>query len=69
VRPLLEHADVNEQTDPTTRAHDCGPAMQMLSPLLVADQAVIDELLGMVDEVLTAAERDLPGLLWEDRHE
>lgn len=63
MRPLLGHADVNEQTDPTTRADDRGPAMLMLSPLLVADQAVIDELLGMVDEVLTGAERDLPGLL------
>jgi hypothetical protein len=67
MRPLLGHADVNEQTDPTTRAHDRGPAMLMPPP--AADQAVIDELLGMVDEVLTGAERDLPGLLWEDRHE
>jgi hypothetical protein len=63
VRPLLGHVDVNEQTDPTTRAHDRGPAMLTRSPLLVADQAAIDELLGMVDEVLTGAERDLSGLL------
>lgn len=56
MRPLLGHANVNEQTDPTTRADDRGPAMLMLSSLLVADQAVIDEL-------LTGAERDLPGLL------
>jgi len=41
----------------------------LMPPPLVADQAVIDELLGMVDEVLTGAERDLPGLLQEDRHE
>ena len=64
MRPLPGHADVNEQTDPTTRARapDRGPAM-LMPPPLVADQAVIDELLGMVDEVLTGAERDLPGLL------
>jgi len=55
VRPVLGHADVNEQTDPTTRAHDRGPAMLMLSPPLVADQAMIDDLLGMMDEVLTGA--------------
>ena len=56
MRPLPGHADVNEQTDPTTRARapDRGPAM-LMPPPLVADQAVIDELLGMVDEVLTGA--------------
>ena len=43
--------------------------MLMRSPLLVADQAVIDELLGIVDEVLSGAQRDLPGLLQEDSHE
>jgi adenosylmethionine-8-amino-7-oxononanoate aminotransferase len=40
-----------------TRADDRGPAMLMLSPPLVADKAVLDELLGMVDEVLGGAER------------
>ena len=40
-----------------TRADDRGPAMLMLSPPLVADQVVLDELFGMVDEVLTGAER------------
>ena len=40
-----------------TRADDRGPAMLMLSPPLVADRAVLDELLGMVDEVLSGAER------------
>lgn len=39
-----------------TRADDRGPAMLMLSPPLVADRAVLDELLGMVDTVLDGAE-------------
>jgi len=39
-----------------TRADDRGPAMLMLSPPLVMDRQVLDELLGMVDEVLTGAE-------------
>lgn len=39
-----------------TRADDRGPAMLMLSPPLVADRAVLDELLGMVDVVLGEAE-------------
>jgi adenosylmethionine-8-amino-7-oxononanoate aminotransferase len=39
-----------------TRADDRGPAMLMLSPPLVADRAVLDELFGMVDTVLDGAE-------------
>jgi len=39
-----------------TRADDRGPAMLMLSPPLVADRVVLDELFGMVDSVLTGAE-------------
>ncbi len=47
-----------------TRADDRGPAMLMLSPPLVADQAEIDELLGMVDTVLggAAAWMGAPGM-------
>ena len=40
-----------------TRADDRGPAMLMLSPPLVMDRQVLDELFGMIDEVLTGAER------------
>jgi adenosylmethionine-8-amino-7-oxononanoate aminotransferase len=40
-----------------TRADDRGPAMLMLSPPLIADRAVLDELFAMVDGVLTRAER------------
>ena len=39
-----------------TRADDRGPAMLMLSPPLVADEAVLDELFGMVDSVLEETE-------------
>ena len=39
-----------------TRADDRGPAMLMLSPPLVADREVLDELLGMVDTVLDQAQ-------------
>jgi adenosylmethionine-8-amino-7-oxononanoate aminotransferase len=44
-----------QQAGLMTRADDRGPAMLMLSPPLVADEAVIDELLGMVDTVLSGA--------------
>jgi adenosylmethionine-8-amino-7-oxononanoate aminotransferase len=40
-----------------TRADDRGPAMFMLSPPLVADREVLDELFGMTDEVFAGAER------------
>jgi hypothetical protein len=40
-----------------TRADDRGPAMLMLSPPLVADREVLDELFGMIDEVFGGVER------------
>jgi len=45
-----------QQAGLMTRADDRGPAMLMLSPPLVADEAVLDELFGMVDGVLGEAE-------------
>ena len=45
-----------QQAGLMTRADDRGPAMLMLSPPLVADQAVLDELFGMVDAVLDGTE-------------
>jgi len=39
-----------------TRTDDRGPAMLMLSPPLVADQAVLDEIFGMVDAALAGTE-------------
>jgi adenosylmethionine-8-amino-7-oxononanoate aminotransferase len=41
-----------QQAGLMTRADDRGPAMLMLSPPLVADRAVLDELFGMVDAAL-----------------
>ena len=40
-----------------TRPDDRGATMLMLSPPLVADEAVLDELFGCVDQVLDAVER------------
>jgi adenosylmethionine-8-amino-7-oxononanoate aminotransferase len=45
-----------QQAGLMTRADDRGPAMLMLSPPLVADQAVLDELFGMVDAALGGTE-------------
>jgi len=39
-----------------TRSDDRGPAMLMLSPPLVADRAVLDEMFAMVDTVLAGTE-------------
>jgi adenosylmethionine-8-amino-7-oxononanoate aminotransferase len=44
-----------------TRADDRGPAMLMLSPPLVADRAVLDDLLGKVDATLTSAATSIAG--------
>jgi adenosylmethionine-8-amino-7-oxononanoate aminotransferase len=44
-----------------TRADDRGPAMLMLSPPLVADKAVLDDLLGKVDATLEAAAVQIAG--------
>ena len=40
-----------------TRPDDRGATMLLLSPPLIADRVVIDEMLGMVDAVLTEADR------------
>ena len=44
-----------------TRADDRGPAMLMLSPPLVADRAVLDDLLARVDATLTTAGTAIAG--------
>ncbi|HWL96152.1 MAG TPA: aspartate aminotransferase family protein [Nocardioidaceae bacterium] len=44
-----------------TRPDDRGATMLMLSPPLVADEAVLDELLSHVDAVLEAADRHVAG--------
>jgi len=44
-----------------TRADDRGPAMLMLSPPLVADRAVLDDLLGRVDATLAGAAAAIAG--------
>jgi adenosylmethionine-8-amino-7-oxononanoate aminotransferase len=44
-----------------TRADDRGPAMLMLSPPLIADREVLDELLAKVDATLTGAEEQISG--------
>ncbi|NLE22740.1 MAG: aspartate aminotransferase family protein [Actinobacteria bacterium] len=44
-----------------TRADDRGPAMLMLSPPLVADKTVLDDLLERVDATLTGAEAEISG--------
>ena len=49
VPPLLKQAGV------MTRADDRGPAMLMLSPPLVADKGVLDELFERLDSVLASA--------------
>jgi adenosylmethionine-8-amino-7-oxononanoate aminotransferase len=45
-----------QQAGLMTRSDDRGPAMLMLSPPLVADRGVLDEMFAMVDEVLAATE-------------
>ena len=42
-----------------TRADDRGPAMLMLSPPLVADREVLDDLLDRVDATLTEAAKHI----------
>jgi adenosylmethionine-8-amino-7-oxononanoate aminotransferase len=44
-----------------TRADDRGPAMLMLSPPLIADREVLNELLAMVDAPLESAEAEIAG--------
>ena len=49
------------ETGLITRADDRGATMLMISPPLVADEAVIDELVGHVEHVVTRVEKTING--------